>query len=57
MSASFYTNEFSFGKFMKMHPEYIGNLTNLLIGRVFEDGVGKIFEDLEPAIEEVKASA
>ena len=54
---AFYTNEFSFGKFMKMHPHYASNLTNLLIGRVFEDGVGKIFEDMDPAIEEAKAAA
>ena len=54
---AFYTNEFSFGKFMKMHPEYAANLTDLLIGRVFEDGVGKIFEDMDPAIEEAKATA
>ena len=53
---AFYTNEFSFGKFMKMHPEYAGNLTNLLIGRVFEDGVGKIFEDMDPAIQEATSS-
>ena len=53
---AFYTNEFSFGKFMKMHPEYAGNLTDLLIGRVFEEGVGKIFEDMDPAIEEAKST-
>lgn len=54
---AFYTNEFSFGKFMKMHPEYAGNLTNILIGRVFDEGVGKIFEDMEPAIEEAKSTS
>jgi len=54
---AFYTNEFSFGQFMKMHPEYAGNLTNLLIGRVFEEGIGKIFDDMDPAIEEAKATA
>ena len=54
---AFYTNEFSFGKFMKQHPEHAGNLTNLLIGRVFEDGAGKIFEDLDPAIEKAKVAA
>ena len=53
---AFYTNEFSFGKFMKMHPEHAGNLTNLLIGRIFEEGVGKIFEDLEPAVEQAKSA-
>ena len=51
----FYTNEFSFGSFMKAHPEHAKNLTNLLIGRVFEGNPGKIFEDLDPWIEKVKA--
>ena len=54
---AFYTDEFSFGQFMKKHPEHAGNLTNLLIGRVFEEGVGKIFDDMTPAIEEAKAAA
>ena len=54
---AFYTNEFSFGKFMKMHPEYAGNLTNILIGRVFDEGIGKIFEDMDPAIEEAKSTS
>lgn len=53
---AFYTNEFSFGKFMKMHPEHAGNLTDLLIGRVYQEGVGKIFEDMDPAIQEAKST-
>ena len=28
-----------------------GNLTDLLIGRIFYDGAGKIFDDLDPALE------
>lgn len=54
---AFYTNEFSFGKFMKLHPEHARNLTNLLIGRVFEDGVGKIFADMDPHIKQAKSAA
>lgn len=53
---AFYTNEFSFGQFMKLHPEHAGNLTNLLIGRVFENGVGKIFADMDPAIEQARSA-
>ena len=44
---AFYSDEFSFGSFMKDHPEHQGNLTDLLIGRVFHDDVGRIFEDLQ----------
>lgn len=54
---AYYTNEFSFGRFMKMHPEHRGNLTDLLIGRIFYDGAGKIFDDMEPALEEAKQAA
>lgn len=51
----FYTNEFSFGSFMKAHPQHAANLTNLLVGRVFEGNPGEIFKDLDPWIEKVKA--
>ena len=51
---AFYTNEFSFGRFMRDHPEHQGNLTDLLIGRIFYDGAGRIFDDMEPAIDSLK---
>lgn len=40
---AFYTKDFSFGKFLKMHPEYKGNLTDLLIGNVFRPSVDEVF--------------
>ena len=52
---TFYTREFSFGSFMKAHPEHAGNLTDLLIGRVFEGKPGRIFDDLDPWLEKVKS--
>ena len=45
---AFYCNEFSFGAFMKQYPQYGQNLTDLLIGKVFEGEPGKIFDDLDP---------
>jgi flavin-dependent dehydrogenase len=51
---AFYTHEFSFGRFMKEYPHHAGNLTNLLVGRVFEGNPGRIFEDLDPWIEKIK---
>jgi len=48
----YYTNEFSFGRFMKEFPEHQGNLTDLLIGRIFYDGAGNIFQDMDPAVEQ-----
>lgn len=53
---AFYTNEFSFGEFMRTHPEHVTNLASLLIGRVFDEGVGKIFADMDPAIEKAKSA-
>ncbi len=52
---AFYNNEFSFGMFMKDHPEHRGRLTDLLIGRVFNGDVGQIFDDLEPALAHAQA--
>ena len=41
---AFYDREFSFGKFLGAHPEYRDHLVRLLIGDVFNDEVGAIFE-------------
>ena len=48
---AFYTNDFSFGQFAKAHPQHVGNLTDLLIGRVFHESAGDIFKDMDPWIE------
>lgn len=51
---AFYTNEFSFGSFMKQYPEHRDRLTDLLIGRVFAGNVARIFDDLDPALREAR---
>ena len=51
---AFYTKEFSFGGFLKAHPEFQGNLTDLLIGRIFYDGAGGIFNEMTPAVEKAR---
>ena len=48
---AFYTNPFSFGSFMSAHPHHLANLTDLLIGRIFHDNAGSIFEDMDPWLE------
>lgn len=53
---AFYTKEFSFGSFMKEYPQHANNLTNLLIGRVFEGKPGAIFDDMDPWIENLKSA-
>lgn len=38
-----YYEGFSFGRFVKNHPDYKGHLTDLLIGNLFNDHVGEVF--------------
>jgi flavin-dependent dehydrogenase len=51
---AFYSGGFRVGKFVKEFPHHRGELTDLLIGRVFNDRVGKIFDDLDPFLERMK---
>ena len=44
---AFYSNEFRVGKFVGEYPQHKGNLTDLLIGRIFRPGVGEVFSDLD----------
>lgn len=41
---AFYDKSFSFGAFNKEHPEYNDHVVRLLIGDVFNDEVGKVFD-------------
>ncbi|MFN0137504.1 MAG: NAD(P)/FAD-dependent oxidoreductase [Phycisphaerae bacterium] len=43
---AFYTPDFSFGKFNKMHPEFKDNLVRLLIGDVMKRDVDAIFDPM-----------
>lgn len=54
---AFYTEEFSFGDFMKEFPHHGKNLTDLLVGRVYEGEPGQIFEDMDPWIAGLKQKA
>jgi flavin-dependent dehydrogenase len=51
---AFYSGGFRVGKFVKEFPHHRAELTNLLIGRVFDGQCGKIFEDLDPFMERMK---
>ncbi|MBI1312147.1 FAD-binding protein [bacterium] len=41
---AFYNPDFSIGSFLKMHPEFRSNITDILIGDVYRPEVGKVFE-------------
>lgn len=43
---AFYQEGFSFGKFLKEHPEYRANLIDLLVGAVLKPDVDAIFEPM-----------
>ena len=51
---AFYTKEFSIGRFMKEYPEHRGNVTDLLIGRIFHEGAGRMFGDMDRSIAKAK---
>ena len=42
-----YYNGFSFGNFMREHPEMRGRVTDLLIGDLFTDKVDEVWEPME----------
>lgn len=52
---AFYTDDFSFGRFIKEHPQHQTNLTDLLVGKVFHEKAGDIFKDMDPWIERIQA--
>jgi flavin-dependent dehydrogenase len=41
---AFYNPNFSIGSFLKMHPEFRSNITDILIGDVYRPEVGEVFE-------------
>lgn len=50
----FYDEDFSIAKFMREYPQYRGNLTDLLIGRIFGEDAGRMFPDLQKNIESTR---
>ena len=54
--SAFYNDDFSFGKFIKSHPQHLSNLTDLLIGRIFHPEAGNIFHDMDPWIKSMTKS-
>ncbi len=48
-----YYDGFSFGRFVKQHPQYKGHLTDLLIGDLFRDSVDEVF----PLIDAMKGQS
>lgn len=47
---AFYTDTFSFARFLADHPEHQRNLTDLLIGRAFTPQAAELIRDLDQAV-------
>jgi flavin-dependent dehydrogenase len=43
---AFYSEDFSFSRFLQKHPDQRVNIINLLIGNVFRDGVDRVYEPM-----------
>jgi len=54
---AFYSGEFRVGQFVKEFPQHQKELVDLLIGRIFTGCSGKIFDDLEPWLQQRAAAA
>lgn len=57
---AFYAHDFSFGMFLKEHPQYKSNMVDILVGDVFKPGVGDIFDaigKITPASDEPAVKA
>ena len=48
---AFYSKDFSFGKFIREHPDFKKNLVDLLIGNVFYEGVDEIFGPMGKSVD------
>ncbi len=48
---AFYTKGFSFAEFNRRHPEYHDHLVRILIGDVFNDEVGEMFQAMREVVD------
>lgn len=54
---AFYANPFVFGQFLRAHPEHKRNLVDIMMGRVFQEGAGGMFDDLDRMLSKLPPSA
>jgi flavin-dependent dehydrogenase len=55
LAEAWYCGQFRVGKFIREYPQHIGPMTDILIGRIFQPNAGRIFDDLDPWLERMKA--
>src|SRR3954468_21154064 len=55
LAEAWYCGQFRVGKFIREYPQHIGPMTDILIGRIFHEGAGDMFNDLDPWLDRMKA--
>jgi flavin-dependent dehydrogenase len=55
LAEAWYCGQFRVGKFIREYPHHVGPMTDILIGRIFHPEAGRLFEDLDPWLERMKA--
>ena len=53
---AFYTPGFSFGRFLKEHPQHHGHLVDVLIGDVFKPEIAAMFDDMGEVVPPARVS-
>jgi flavin-dependent dehydrogenase len=55
LAEAWYCGQFRVGKFIREYPQHVGPMTDILIGRIFHEGAGDMFNDLDPWLDRMKA--
>jgi flavin-dependent dehydrogenase len=55
LAEAWYCGQFRVGKFIREYPHHVGPMTDILIGRIFHPEAGRLFDDLDPWLERMKA--
>jgi flavin-dependent dehydrogenase len=55
LAEAWYCGQFRVGKFIREYPHHVGPMTDILIGRIFHPEAGRIFDDLDPWLDRMKA--
>jgi flavin-dependent dehydrogenase len=55
LAEAWYCGQFRVGRFIREYPHHVGPMTDILIGRIFHPEAGRIFDDLDPWLERMKA--
>lgn len=55
LAEAWYCGQFRVGQFIREYPHHVAPMTDILIGRIFHPEAGRLFDDLDPWLERMKA--